>query len=105
MDAHKMNLIITPSYLYQEKRFVFYVHKNRWGRSGLWVEWDEVRELLKACKKKEPEIDFSKVQPGTILRNKNSGSAYVTIYQNGKYPTVVRTVTATNPVEWEIVKD
>ena len=102
--VRKRNLVITPVYIPLSDKFIFYVHKNRWGRSGMWEEWETVEKYLENCKEIKP-LDLSKIRPGVILRHKSSGESYTTIYQNGKYPTVVRTIEVMNPSEWEVVKD
>ncbi len=49
------------------------------------------------------ELDMKKLQPGDVIRGKNSADGYIVTANYGNRVTAVRTTDMTNPSEWDLV--
>lgn len=45
--------------------------------------------------------DLAKLRPGDIVRHK-TGNAYVVVFNDGRCITATRTISVTNPNEWDL---
>ena len=58
--------------------------------------------LVKSAKK--PDLNLSLLKEGDRVRNRATGNCYIVTEKHGPYPAVgIRSVTITNPSEWELV--